>query len=106
MLKELVAHLARLLLFSCGVVVFVSGDGIPKVSNVLTLNTGPKNTSFVMGIVIKIVLNTFPVCEVEIVKLILARWVTAGFNMSCENGLSLKCTTCLLSDVRCIMDNL
>lgn len=73
MLKELVAHLARLLLLSCGMNVFVSGDGIPKVSNVLAFNTGPKNTGFVMGIVVKIVLNAFPVCEVEIVKLIFAR---------------------------------
>lgn len=71
--KELVAHLAGWLLLSCGRDVFVSGDGISKVSNVLTLNTDPKNTGFVMGITVKIVLNTFPVCEVEIVELIFAR---------------------------------
>lgn len=71
MQKGLVTHLAPLL-FSA-VDVFVSGDGIPKLSNVLTLSTGPKNTGFVMGIPVKIVLYSFPVCEVEIVKLIFAR---------------------------------
>lgn len=42
MQKELVTHLTHWLLLSCGVDVFVSVDGIPKVSNVLTLKQAPK----------------------------------------------------------------